>query len=43
MLIYRTLNNKQDVSILNKNDEMEIINFASDEMLESIQLEDSTV
>lgn len=27
----------------NKNDEMEIIPFASDEMLESIQFEDSTV
>lgn len=42
-LIYRTFNNKQEVSILNKNDDLETICFASDEMLESIQLEDSTV
>jgi len=36
-------NKKQEISFLNKNDELETIYFASDEMLESIQLEDSTV
>ncbi|XP_071642074.1 uncharacterized protein [Temnothorax longispinosus] len=35
--------NKQEVSILNRNNEIELISFASDEMLETIQLEDSTV
>ncbi|XP_071642147.1 uncharacterized protein [Temnothorax longispinosus] len=35
--------NKQEISILNRNNEMESISFASDEMLETIQLEDSTV
>ncbi|XP_011701447.1 PREDICTED: uncharacterized protein LOC105458080, partial [Wasmannia auropunctata] len=35
--------NVQEVTILNKNNEWETINFASDEMLETIQIEDSTV
>ncbi|XP_072766281.1 uncharacterized protein [Anoplolepis gracilipes] len=36
-------NNRQDIMVTNKNDEMEMISFATDEMLESVQLEDSTV
>lgn len=42
LFIYRTHNN-QDISILNENNEFEKICFATDEMLESIQVEDSTV
>jgi len=34
---------KQQISVLNQNDEIEDITFALDEMLESVQLEDSTV
>jgi len=43
--IFRIRNDieKQQISILNQNDEIEDITFASDEMLESVQLEDSTV
>ncbi|XP_072760985.1 uncharacterized protein [Anoplolepis gracilipes] len=36
-------NNRQDIMVTNKNDEMEMISFATDEMLKSVQLEDSTV
>jgi len=43
--IFRILNDieKQQIFVLNQNDEIEDITFASDEMLESVQLEDSTV
>jgi len=45
MTFFRIINNikKQQVSILNQNNEIEDITFASDEILESVQLEDSTV
>jgi len=45
MKIFRIRNDieKQQISVLNQNDEIEDITFASDEMLESVQLEDSTV
>ncbi|XP_011860161.1 PREDICTED: uncharacterized protein LOC105557513, partial [Vollenhovia emeryi] len=36
-------NDKQNITILNRDNEKETINFSSDEMLESVQLEDSTV
>jgi len=39
----RNVSEKQQISVLNQNDEIEDITFASDEMLESVQLEDSTV
>lgn len=42
-MILRTTQDKQELSILNKNNETEIIHFSSDEELESIQIEDSTV
>jgi len=43
--IFRILNDikKQQISVLNQNDEIEDITFASDKMLKSVQLEDSTV
>jgi len=43
--IFRISNDieKQQTSVLNQNDEIEDITYASDEMLESVQLEDSTV
>jgi len=34
---------KNEISILNRNNEKEIIQFVSDEMLETIQIGDSTV
>jgi len=45
MTFFRIINNikKQQISILNQNNEIEDITFASDEILESVQLEDSTV
>lgn len=41
--LYRLTHNKQEISILNEKDEIEVINFSSNEMLEMVQLEDSTV
>lgn len=35
--------NRQEITFLNQNDVLETIYLASDEMLESIQFEDSTV
>ena len=35
--------NTQETSSLNENNDLETTNFATDEMLESIQFEDSTV
>jgi len=45
MTFFRIINNikKQQISILNQNNEIEDITFVSDEILESVQLEDSTV
>lgn len=35
--------NTQEITFLNENDNLETISLVSDEMLESIQFEDSTV
>lgn len=39
----RTSNDHEQFTILNENDELETIQFSTDEMLETLQLEDSTV
>jgi len=38
-----TSSTTQEIYILNENNEKKIINFFSDEMLENVQIEDSTV
>lgn len=43
LFIYRTSINNQEVTIFTENNEKEIITFASDEILETIKVEDSSV